>query len=191
MQPVASVSPKFSWAEEFHSLGQTLRNCLGDLALRIDHIGSTSVPGLAAKDVIDLQVTVADLDLTRLQPAFELAGFEHHADNPGDHRPPGSNGSNQDWAKLYFSPKSGHRDAHVHVRVLGRPNQRYALLFRDYLRARPGAAAAYAELKRRMAKLGISRAVYSDVKDPACDIIIAAAEEWAQHTGWTVGPSDV
>jgi hypothetical protein len=89
-----------------------------------------------------------------------------------------------------FSPAPGSRAANVHVRVQGRPNQRYALLFRDYLRAHPVAARAYAELKRRLAALNIDVGVYADVKDPACDIIMAAAEDWCVQTGWTAGPSD-
>lgn len=72
----------------------------------------------------------------------------------------------------------------VHVRVAGRPNQRYPLLFRDYLRAHADAAAAYARLKRRIADLGIDKGVYADVKDPACDLILIAAEGWAEQTGW-------
>jgi GrpB-like predicted nucleotidyltransferase (UPF0157 family) len=76
------------------------------------------------------------------------------------------------------------------VRVVGRPNQRYALLFRDYLRAHPQASAAYAELKRRLAALGIARSVYAEVKDPACDIIIVAANAWASAVSWKPGPPD-
>jgi GrpB-like predicted nucleotidyltransferase (UPF0157 family) len=180
-----------SWPDEFRRMAQDLRACLGDLALRIDHIGSTSVPGLSAKNVIDVQVTVAILDLDRLAPAFERAGFLGWPDNPArDHRPPGVQGPDQDWAKLFFSPAPGRRAANVHVRVQGRPNQRYALLFRDYLRAHPAAAAAYAELKRRLAALNIDIGVYADVKDPACDIIMAAAEEWSELTAWLAAPSD-
>jgi GrpB-like predicted nucleotidyltransferase (UPF0157 family) len=73
--------------------------------------------------------------------------------------------------------------------VQGRPYQRYALLFRDYLRAHPAAAATYAELKPRLAALNIDIGLYADVKDPA-DIIMAAAEEWSALTGWSVAPSD-
>ena len=51
-----------TWTTEFAAIAATLRRGLGDLALRIDHIGSTSVPGLAAKDIIDVQITVAGLD---------------------------------------------------------------------------------------------------------------------------------
>ncbi|MDX6546529.1 MAG: hypothetical protein QOG33_79, partial [Gaiellales bacterium] len=63
-------------------------------------------------------------------------------------------------------------------------NWRYALLFRDHLRAHPSTAAAYAELKRRLAALDIDRGTYSDVKDPACDLIIGAAEQWSEAVGW-------
>jgi GrpB-like predicted nucleotidyltransferase (UPF0157 family) len=82
------------------------------------------------------------------------------------------------------------RAANIHVRVICRPNQRYALLFRDYLRAHPQAAAAYAELKRRLAALGIERSVYAEVKDPACDINMVPANAWASAVSWTPGPPD-
>jgi GrpB-like predicted nucleotidyltransferase (UPF0157 family) len=191
LRRVEIVAACSSWPDEFRRIAEELRACLDGLALRIDHIGSTSVAGLSAKDVIDVQVTVAALDLDRLAPAFERAGCLHRADQPGfDHRPPGAQGPSEDWAKLYFEPRPGKRAAHMHVRVQGRPNQRYALLFRDYLREHPAAADAYAELKRRLAALEIDRGVYADVKDPACDLIMAAAEEWSALSGWRVGPSD-
>src|SRR6266516_196814 len=102
LRRVEIVAASSSWPDEFRRVGQDLRACLGELALRIDHIGSTSVPGLSAKDVIDVQVTVATLDLDQLAPAFERAGFLHRADNPGfDHRPPGAQGPSEEWAKLY------------------------------------------------------------------------------------------
>src|SRR5262245_52733029 len=62
------------WPVEFAGVQALIQESLGDLAIRVDHIGSTSVPGLAAKDVIDIQVTVADLNDPRLDPAFERAG---------------------------------------------------------------------------------------------------------------------
>ena len=76
------------------------------------------------------------------------------------------------------------------VRAAGRANQRYPLLFRDYLRAHPASAAAYAELKRRLAANLRDLATYPDVKDPACDLIMVAAEEWARQTHWELGSSD-
>jgi len=76
------------------------------------------------------------------------------------------------------------------VRMAGRPNQRYPLLFRDYLRAHPASAAAYAELKRRLAEHLSDPQRYPEVKDAAVDLIYFAAEEWAATTGWQPGPAD-
>jgi GrpB-like predicted nucleotidyltransferase (UPF0157 family) len=174
------------WAAEFARLGRRLRSLLADRAVRIDHIGSTAVPGLAAKDRIDVQVTVADL---RDANPLGAAGFEEFAP-VADHRPPGVEGAGADWEKRLFESSGDERRANIHVRVDGRANQRYALLFRDYLRVHPGAAAAYAELKRRLAAELRDTARYAEVKDPACDLIMAAAEDWAAATGWKPGPSD-
>jgi GrpB-like predicted nucleotidyltransferase (UPF0157 family) len=179
---VVIVPSRPEWAEEFRAIARVLRAALGPLALRIDHIGSTAVPGLAAKDVIDVQVSVADLD-PALVPLMEAAGFVGRPEISMDHVPPGAAGTD-DWRKLFFQPREG-RPVNIHVRIAGRPNERYALLFRDYLRAHPSAAAAYAELKRRLAALGIDRGVYAETKDPACDLIMVAAEAWAAETGWS------
>jgi GrpB-like predicted nucleotidyltransferase (UPF0157 family) len=181
---VTIVEPKATWPTEFEAIAVSIRKALGALALRIDHIGSTSVPGLPAKDVVDVQVTVAALDRDRLAPALAAAGFVEQGIG-SDHRPPGATGSDDDWRKLFFQAGSG-RPVNVHVRVAGRPNQRYPLLFRDYLRAHPDSAAAYATLKRALAALGIDRGVYADVKDPVCDLILIAAEDWAGQTDWSV-----
>jgi GrpB-like predicted nucleotidyltransferase (UPF0157 family) len=78
----------------------------------------------------------------------------------------------------------------LHVRVIDRPNQRYALVFRDYLRAHPDRATAYAALKRRLAALGLAEGIYTEVRDPACDLIRLAAEDWAARVSWTMGPPD-
>ena len=76
------------------------------------------------------------------------------------------------------------------MRVQGRANQRYPLLFRDYLRTHPATAEAYAELKRRLAQHLADPKTYPDVKDPAVDLIYLAAEDWASVTGWHPGRSD-
>src|SRR5215212_11001581 len=78
------------WPADFAAIGAALRGALGDLALRIDHIGSTSVPGLAAKDRIDVQVTVADFDrFEPVQVALERLGYTMVPGNLNDHQPPG------------------------------------------------------------------------------------------------------
>jgi GrpB-like predicted nucleotidyltransferase (UPF0157 family) len=192
MPPVEIVDYNPRWPHEFAAIGRALRQALGDLAPRIDHIGSTAVPGLAAKDRIDVQLTVAGFErFAPVQAALEQIGYTIAPGNTRDHCPPGWEGQDEAWEKRFFRPPPGQRPANLHVRARGRANQRYALLFRDYLRAHPRSAAAYAELKRRLAAyLPENVNVYAEVKDPACDLIAVAAEDWAAATGWELGPSD-
>jgi GrpB-like predicted nucleotidyltransferase (UPF0157 family) len=180
---ISIVPHRANWSVEFQKIAGAIRARSGDVALRIDHIGSTSVPFLCAKDVIDLQVTVSKLDGDVAQRLREL-GFAQLPEIQGDHMPPGYAGPKSDWAKLFFVEPSGQRRINVHVREAGRPNQRYALLFRDYLIAHPRTAAAYGELKQRLAAYLVGEDAYADVKDPAVDLIYFAAEEWASHSQW-------
>ena len=185
---VTIVPYKPIWPGEFESISADLRDSLGDLALRIDHIGSTSVPGLAAKDRIDIQVTVEGLNppVEQALNRISYTRLEHLADHPSS----GTEAQSSDWIKWVFKPPEGQRPANLHVRIAGRTNQRYALLFRDYLRAHPASAASYAELKRRLAQNLSDPDTYPDVKDPAVDLIYFAAEDWATATSWHPGPPD-
>src|SRR5438445_5676030 len=93
-----------NWPREFVAVAADVRRALGPLALRIDHIGSTAVPGLAAKDVIDVQVGVAALDPeAALVDPLGAVGFVLRPGIVGDHRPPGGNGPAADWAKRLLS----------------------------------------------------------------------------------------
>lgn len=191
MQPmVRIVVHKNEWASEFFVLAQQLRAALAVLALRIDHIGSTAVPGLDAKDVLDIQVSVAALSAA-VTAALQAAGYVLLTGIDSDHMPPGAASDAQEWRKLLFREPVGQRRINLHVRVLGRANQRYPLLFRDYLRAHPASAAAYAQLKRQLAAHLADADTYPDVKDPAVDLIYFAAEAWAAASGWQPGASDV
>lgn len=171
-----------TWPEEFQELAGRLRLVLGDLAVSIDHIGSTAVPGLPAKDKIDIQITVLALD-----PAIEQAitglGFERADWISHDHVPPGAPEDLEQWVKWVFTAPEGLRPANIHVRIAGRMNQRYPLLFRDYLRTHPDAARAYAQVKIALARLHPNDLeAYYDVKDPVCDLILQAAELWAAES---------
>jgi GrpB-like predicted nucleotidyltransferase (UPF0157 family) len=190
---ITIVPYETSWPETFIAIARPLRTALGVLALRIDHIGSTSVPGLAAKDVIDVQVTLRDFSCTpQLLTALGSLGYMLVPEITRDHLPPLYQGPDTDWEKCYFRPPANQRPTHLHVRALGRPNQRYPLLFRDYLRAHPVASAAYAQIKTSLSKLHPDDgAFYYAIKDPICDIVIDAAEDWARTTGWQMGPSDI
>ncbi len=180
-----------SWPRDFRELGEQLREALGSLALRIDHIGSTSVPGLDAKDIIDIQVTTAELDPGPIAASLVPLGFTLREDITRDHLPAGAASDPAEWTKLYFRPSQDMRPMHLHVRQAGRANQRYPLLFRDYLRANPPAAGSYALIKRELIRLNDGDVdAYYAIKDPVCDLIVDAAERWAVNTGWKPGPSD-
>jgi GrpB-like predicted nucleotidyltransferase (UPF0157 family) len=148
---ITIVSYKTEWSAEFMEFGGQLRQNLGDLALRIDHIGSTAVPGLAAKDIIDIQITVRDLTLT-IENALNRAGYQRVSHITHGHLPLGQQDQAGDWLKWFFKPSPAQRAVNVHLRLPGRANQRYALLFRDYLRTHPPLAQAYARVKMGLAK---------------------------------------
>jgi GrpB-like predicted nucleotidyltransferase (UPF0157 family) len=138
---------------------------------------------MCAKDVIDVQVTVEQLD-KEVARAFDTMGYPSPLVPFVDHRPPGALGAEEDWQKYFFFQRIGCRNANIHVRVKGRANQRYALLFRDFLRANPEWASVYGELKRRLAIGLTDSSMYASVKDPAVDLIYLAADQWARTTAW-------
>jgi GrpB-like predicted nucleotidyltransferase (UPF0157 family) len=188
---VTIVPYRAEWPAEFYAIARALRIALGNSALRIDHIGSTAVPGLAAKDRIDVQVSVAELSsVDAVGPRLEALGYEARPNSARDHVPANMIENSGDWEKRFFTSGARNRPTNIHVRRLGAANQRYALLFRDYLRAHPTSAAAYGELKRRITAQLSDLLTYTEVKDPACDLIMIAAEDWARWQGWTPGPTD-
>jgi len=167
------------WARSFAELAAQLRASVGNVALRIDHIGSTAVPGLDAKPIIDVQISVASLEpVDAYRPGIERCGFVWRADNP-------------DLTKRYFRERPGGRRTHVHARRSGSLSEQLALLFRDYLRGHPDRAAGYASVKRRLAPLlATARDEYVASKGPFIWETIQLAERWAQTVGWEPGPSD-
>jgi dephospho-CoA kinase len=189
MTAVAIVSYDERWPDAFADAAARIRATLGARALRIDHIGSTAVGGLASKDVIDVQISVAaPAELEVAAEELGAAGWKVRGGVVGDHDVPGLPPRQ---TKRFLKEPDGDRRMNVHLRVDGAPNQRYPLLVRDYLRAHPRSAQAYAALKRELASTfsdDVDR--YADVKDPACDLIYLAAEDWAGETGWRPGPSD-
>ncbi|MBN1661165.1 MAG: GrpB family protein [Anaerolineae bacterium] len=177
--PIIVVPYDPAWPVLFDELGGRLRLVLGNAALRIDHVGSTSVPGLAAKPVIDIQISVASfepLDAYRLP--LEVAGFAWRPDNP-------------DLTKRYFREMPGRWRTHVHVQRAGSLGEQLTLVFRDYLRAHLDDARHYAELKYRLAEeYRDDRGNYTDSKGPFIWQILRKATRWSQDTGWQPGPSD-
>jgi len=187
-----------SWVDQFREAAATIRGALGNLVLRVDHIGSTAVPGLPAKPVIDIQITVQEINATlTLAAALERAGYLYRP-NAGTDRPPGwETQEPAEWKKMYCrTPDGVFPRTHLHLRQFGRRNQRYALLFRDYLRANARARQSYGEYKKLLGDTvgHLSRpggtGLYLDLKDPVLDLIADAAEKWAIAVGWQQGPYD-
>ncbi len=169
------------WPEEFERINLALQKTLGTLVLSIDHIGSTSVPGMAAKDVIDIQITAKNLN-PKIKQKLINAGYHCH-EHTSDHVPLGEEKSPSLWSKFLFSQPAGERRINIHVRVLGNPNQRYALLFRDYLRTHPNAAQTIGLIKKEIAKRHADdMESYYDIKDPIYDLIWQTAKEWSKNT---------
>ena len=174
------------WQSRASALAAELRQGLGPLALRVDHIGSTAIAGMAAKPTFDLQVSVANLDAAVAAFTAPLAdrGFERRPYDR-DHVPAGRPDDPAAWAKRYWSRRRLDSDpVNLHVRVAGAPNERVALLFRDWFRAHPQAVPAYAQFKLALADAVADLGVYTEIKDPVVDLVIVAAEEWAVSTGW-------
>lgn len=168
------------WPALFTSLGDALREALGNTAIRIDHIGSTSIPGLDAKPVIDIQISVASFEpLDAFRNPIESLGYVLRK-------------YNSDLGKRYFREKPGSRRTHIHVRRSGSWSEQFALLFRDYLRMHPDDAKRYAELKYHLtAKFEADRHKYAIAKEPFIWEIMKIADEWSQSIGWQPNPSDI
>ncbi|MFJ2772459.1 GrpB family protein [Streptomyces sp. NPDC087300] len=122
--PLTVVDYQDEWPRDFERVAEQLRTSLAGLAVAVDHVGSTAVPGLAAKDCVDVQVRMSSLDEARDVPLLAATGFRC--------RPEPWNRSELSLghrdSKLVFAPPVGARRCNVHLRVHGRPNARYALL---------------------------------------------------------------
>lgn len=156
-------------------------------AARLDHIGSTSVPGLDAKDVIDLQLTVPDIHAAdALAPELAAAGFPVvrgiNADTPKASHP-----HREDWQKRFHANADPGRDVNLHIRAEGSAGWRFALCFRDWLRAEPAAAAEYLAVKRTLAAAHSgdrSTAGYAEAKEEWFNSVEEALDRWAESSHW-------
>jgi dephospho-CoA kinase len=184
-----------AWSDQADRIVKRLNTACGHRAVRIDHIGSTAVPGLEAKDVIDVQVTVASLAVAdELADALLAAGYPRITAITGDDvladaRSRVAEFDHSDdkalWGKRIHCSADPGRLTNVHVRVDGWPNQQFALLFRDWLRADADVRDEYVEVKRRVAAAGhATTAEYADAKEPWFRDIYHRAWAWADTTGW-------
>ena len=176
------------WAAQAARIAARLVAAAPDLVLAVDHIGSTSVPGLAAKDVIDLQVAVRDLEAAEtLAPLLTAAGFPQVRGIGSDTPKPDAPDPSQ-WLKRFHANADPCRAVNVHVRPAGSAGWRYALMFRDWLRNDPAARRLYeahkADLAARFAGSETTRA-YADAKEPwFTDVAWPLMSAWADAVRW-------
>ena len=192
----ALIPAREDWPQQAQRLIARLAVVAGGAAVRIDHIGSTAVPGLEAVDVVDLQITVPDLAAADgLAEPLAAAGFPRIANvEDEDPKPAYGAGGETDpavWEMRLHGGADPGRPVQIHLRVDGWPGQQFALLLRDWLRADPDCAAEYAELKREAAAAAAglpgdeAEAAYDTVKAPWFDRAYHRAWEWAEATGWS------
>ena len=177
------ASPDPTWSAQAVRLIERVRQCAGQRILRVDHVGSTSVPGLAAKDVIDLQVVCKDLPTAEdVAGSLKGAGLVRM---PGRWWDTGRDGGEHDKAMACNADPG--RAANVHVRPVESPTWRDALLLRDWLRATPSGAEEYAALKRELVTLPHETIDdYADRKTPWIKGALARADAWVARTGWSL-----
>jgi dephospho-CoA kinase len=172
------VPYKPAWRDDARRIIARIQIACGDKALRVDHVGSTAVEGMDAKDVIDIQVTVASLEV-----ADEIAGALADVGYPRIERITSDTPHEGDptlWRKRIHGAADPGRPARIHLRVDGWPNQQFALLFSEWLKADPAARKEYLAVKRK----ALTAPHYTEAKEPWVDDAYRRAREWAEATGW-------
>jgi GrpB-like predicted nucleotidyltransferase (UPF0157 family) len=167
---IADYNPE--WPERFRQEEVRIRAALGEAALSVEHIGSTSVPGLAAKPIVDILLVVENSgEEATFLPALEGAGYVLRVREPDfyEHR-------------MFRTPE---KDVHVHVFSAGSPEIERYLLLRDRLRQNEGDRALYAQTKRELAKQDwTSMEHYAEAKTDVVEgIIFRAAAARSRHDG--------
>jgi NAD-dependent deacetylase len=164
--PVEVVDYDPEWPRRFEREAERLRAALGDLLVAAEHTGSTAVPGLAAKPVVDVSAGLARLELDRERiAAMERLGYEYL----GEYGLPG---------RLYFRSRTAPRAFHVHAVEHGGEHWHRHRAFRDYLRAHPEEAARYGEHKRAVAAGAGDTETYSRRKQAYVDALFERAWRW-------------
>ena len=178
------VGPDPGWPDQAARLIARIEHALPGHT--VSHIGSTAVPGLPAKDIIDLMLAVRTLaEADALAGRLTAAGFPRRSGEWVDNARgvPG-----ETWPKRLHAGTDPGRVLNLHVRVTGSPGWRFALLMRDHLRAVDEARDGYAAAKARWASEHQTRYTYADAKEPWFDEEARAADEWAVSTGWQPHP---
>lgn len=171
------------WVQHFRSFKQMLEQACQETILAIEHIGSTSVPGLQAKDIVDVQLGVRDLNaIEPIRGVLSPMGFEYIESFRQDHMPFKAHDElAEGWEKRFLKGVYQGQAFNVHIRVFDAANWHYAIDFRDYLIKDKQACKAYEQVKERLAQAKVSQYDYTHVKDPVCDLVYLLFEQAKQH----------
>ena len=185
-EPVVLEASREHWRSEFDQLAAAVHLLNLSPMGAIEHIGSTSVPGLVAKDVTDVQVRVPLLEQRWVIDQFSSAGFRYRL---------------EEWnnveltregpvEKLVFGPRAGARRSNINVRTEGSKGARDALLFRDFFRGDDDAREEWGTFKQSIlhATPEIDLATYGQAKQPAWHQLMVSADDWADEQGWHPTP---
>ena len=166
---IVIAAPDPAWTPRYDVNRRTIAGALGRFAIRVDHVGSTSVAGLAAKPIVDVLVAVDDVDDEHVTARLEAAGYALRVREPG-HR-------------MLRTPD---HDVHVHLWPAGSSDVRRHLLFRDWLRIDASDRELYERVKRQLATHDWAETNdYAEAKTDVITAITGRAEAWATATGWT------
>ena len=152
---VRLTEARSEWAVIARRLAERIRDALGGSALAVEHVGSTAVPGLAAKPIVDLAVGLRDVSPEAVEEPLAELGYQYRGD-----------ASDQRGLVFVLDDRPGHRVAHVHVVEYGGAQWGRYLAFRDLLQAHAPARAAYERAKTELArKFRDDRKAYQAAKD--------------------------
>lgn len=164
---VRLVPYQAGWADLFQQEAERLRAALGENVVGVEHVGSTAVPGLDAKPILDIVVAVRDMaDATSFENVLAPLGYVHKAEND---RP----------GRLYFAKRTpdDRSTHHLNITEVGTECWFTHVAFRDYLREHPQAREEYRQLKLDLARRhALDRAAYQEGKEEFIDKVLSAAK---------------
>ena len=161
------------WSNDFYYIKQQIEKNIPGVFLSIEHIGSTAITNIKAKNVIDIQCSVKALPLNAdIVMKLVSIGYKHLDHINQDHVPfKDINYFESGWEKLFFMSDDGKVKCNLHIRVQDAPNWKFALNFRDYLNSNENVKTAYEQVKERLSAAKVNIHDYCAIKDPVCDLI--------------------
>jgi GrpB-like predicted nucleotidyltransferase (UPF0157 family) len=184
--PVVLVAHCDTWASEFDAIAASLHTLeLADEG-SIDHVGSTSIPGLVAKDVIDVQIRLVEIDEGLLLDRFDRAGYRRRPERWNNVEATRTGPE----MKLVFAPAIGARRMNIHVRRDRTKGASDTLLFRDFLRSNDADRDGWGNFKQSIVDSGegVDLMTYGQAKQLAWHGLMESADDWARQHAWEPEP---